>query len=52
MYFDYHEGQRKGFIDERLLRACNYAVNINDLEQDKNTKATFRGLFRKPDEAH
>ena len=50
VYFQYEEGEYKSFINERLLRVCNYALNVNGLEEDKNTKAIFRGLFRKPDE--
>jgi uncharacterized LabA/DUF88 family protein len=50
VYFEYKEGQYKGFINERLLRVCNYALNVNRLEADKNSKATFKGLFRKTDE--
>ncbi len=50
VYFQYEEGEYKSFINERLLRVCNYSLNVNALEEDKNTKAVFRGLFRKPDE--
>ncbi|MBM3335554.1 NYN domain-containing protein [Candidatus Sumerlaeota bacterium] len=50
VYFEYEEGEYKSFINERLLRVCNYSLNVNQLEKDKNTRATFRGLFRKADE--
>lgn len=50
VYFQYEEGEYKSFINERLLRVCNYSLNVNALEEDKNTKAVFRGLFRKADE--
>ncbi len=50
VYFEYEEGEYKSFINERLLRVCNYSLNVNRLEADKNTKATFKGLFRKAGE--
>jgi uncharacterized LabA/DUF88 family protein len=37
----------KGFINDRLLNAVNYAVDINGLETDKDFKQDFRMLFRK-----
>jgi uncharacterized LabA/DUF88 family protein len=49
VYFEYKEGEYKSFINERLLRVCNYSLNVNGLESDRNTKAIFRGLFRKAD---
>lgn len=48
-YFDYEEGEHKSFINERLLTVCNYDLNVNQLETDKDFKATFKGLFRKPE---
>ena len=53
VYFKYEEGEYKGYINERLLRVCNYSLNFNALEEDRTDRtkmATFRGLFRKPDE--
>jgi hypothetical protein len=47
VYFEYEEDQYQSFIDERLLRVCNYSLNVNRLEADKNRKAIFKGLFRK-----
>jgi uncharacterized LabA/DUF88 family protein len=38
---------RKSFINDRLLNAVNYAVDINGLETDKDYKQDFRTLFRK-----
>ena len=49
-YFEYEEGEHKSFINERLLNVCNYAVNVNELEKDKDFRANFKGLFRKPDD--
>lgn len=48
-YFDYEEGEHKSFINERLLSVCNYDLNVNQLETDKDFKAVFKGLFRKPE---
>jgi len=50
VYFEYEEGEYKSFINERLLRVCNYSLNVNRLEADKNSKAIFKGLFRKAGE--
>lgn len=36
----------KSFINERLLNAANYAVDINSLETDKDFKQDFRTMFR------
>ena len=49
-YFEYQEGEHKSFINERLLNVCNYVVNMNDMEKDKDFKAMFKSLFRKADE--
>jgi hypothetical protein len=49
-YFEYEQDGHKGFINERLLNVCNYAMNANEMERDKDFKAIFKGLFRKPDE--
>lgn len=51
VYFDYKEEDgRKGFANERLLAACNYEMNINQLEDDKNFKTAFKSLFRKSEQ--
>jgi uncharacterized LabA/DUF88 family protein len=44
-YFQYEDGEFKQFINERLLAVCNYELNINQLETDKDFKAAFRSLF-------
>ena len=49
-YFEYSHGEYNTFINERLLNVCNYALNINEMEKDKDFKARFKGLFRKGDE--
>jgi uncharacterized LabA/DUF88 family protein len=49
-YFEYECGDHKSFINERLLNVCNYSININEMEKDKDFKAIFRGLFRRSEE--
>jgi uncharacterized LabA/DUF88 family protein len=49
-YFEYQEGEHRSFINERLLNVCNYSININEMEKDKDFKAIFKGLFRKPED--
>ena len=46
-YFQYDDGDQHSFINDRLLSACNYDLNINQIELDKNFKAIFRSLFRR-----
>jgi len=38
VYFEYEEKGNKSFVNPRLLNACNYSLNINDLEKDKRTE--------------
>jgi uncharacterized LabA/DUF88 family protein len=46
-YFEFVEKNgKKSFINERLLAAVNYEVDVNALEQDKEFKEVFRSLFR------
>ena len=47
-YFEYEAGKDKSFINERLLNVCNYGLNVNSLETDKDFKRSFRSVFRKP----
>ena len=49
-YFEYEQGEYKSFINERLSNVCNYALNVNEMERDKDFGAIFKGLFRKPEE--
>ncbi len=39
---------RKSFVNERLLKACNYELNVTELERDKDYGNDFRALFKKP----
>lgn len=48
VHFDYEEEQGKSFINERLKAACNYCLNVNALETDKDYKTGFKNLFRQP----
>jgi uncharacterized LabA/DUF88 family protein len=40
----------KSFINERLLNCCDYAVDVSELEEDREFKRDFKGLFRSTDE--
>lgn len=46
VYFDYEDAHGKSFINDRLLNACNYSLNVNSLERDRKYQSLFRGLFR------
>jgi uncharacterized LabA/DUF88 family protein len=48
VFFDYESKpqNRKSFVNQRLLNACNYSLNINALEKDRKYQGLFRGLFR------
>lgn len=51
-YFDYTDEKfngKRSFINERLLNAVNYAVNVNVLETNDEWRESFDNLFRKPD---
>ena len=45
-YFDYEENGKKSFANERLKDACNFVLNINALEKDKDYKNSFKSLFK------
>jgi uncharacterized LabA/DUF88 family protein len=46
-YFDFVDDRgKKSFINERLLKCCNYAVDIGKLDSDREFAATFKSLFR------
>ena len=49
-YFEYEDNGHKSFINERLAKVCNYTLNINDAQRDRELRALFKGLFRTPDE--
>jgi uncharacterized LabA/DUF88 family protein len=50
-YFDYKDGDHKSFINERLANVCNYTVDVNGMERDKDFKAIFKGLFRRHEDS-
>lgn len=46
-YFEFTDKNGgKSFINDRLLAAANYAVDINSLESNKDHKQDFKSLFR------
>lgn len=49
-YFEYEAAEHKSFCNERLLNVCNYAMNVSEMEHDKDFKAMYKGLFRKAEE--
>ena len=46
-YFEYEENGNKSFANKRLKEACSHALNINELENDKNNKHFFNSFFIK-----
>lgn len=46
-YFEYESDKDRAYANDRLRAACNYELNINQLENDKDFKSTFKTLFRK-----
>lgn len=52
-YFEYTDSQnnKKSFINERLLNVCNYAININSLQNNKKYELLFRSMFRQIDKS-
>lgn len=49
VYFEYESVRSKRFANERLLTACNYSLNVNELEKDRKHQGALRGLFWKPE---
>jgi len=45
-YFEYEHEAGRSFINQRLLAACNYTLNITALEKDRKYQAAFQELFR------
>jgi uncharacterized LabA/DUF88 family protein len=41
---------KKSYINKRLLNCCNYAVDVSELDKDREFKGDFKGLFRSADE--
>jgi len=48
IYFEYESNHNTSFINKRLANACNYTLNVNELENDRKYQSSFRGLFRQP----
>lgn len=53
VYFEYTQEHKNktytAFINKRLQDCCNYCLNINSLEKDRDYQVLFRGLFRQPE---
>jgi len=49
-YFEYEKDKHKGFVNERLVSAANFAININSLENDRDFKTDFKMIFRQSDD--
>ena len=46
-YFEFTEKEgRSSFINERLLRSCNYEVDIAALQENREFTSMFKSLFR------
>ncbi len=45
-YFKYDSPQRNSAVNGRLLTACNYYLNVNELETNPRAAAVFQSLFR------
>jgi len=48
-YFEYQDGEKKSFANERLKEASSIAINVNSLEHDKDFKTYFKSLFKNQD---
>ena len=46
-YFEYNDNGHKSFMNERLAKVCNYTLNVNEAQKDRDLKAMFQGLFKK-----
>lgn len=46
-HFNHFDGQQPAYASQRLLAACKYNVNINDIE--RHHKSLFEGLFKQMD---
>ena len=45
-YFGYEENGKKSFANERLKEACNYVIDVNSFENDREFKNQFKLLFK------
>ncbi len=46
VYFEYKDAKRNSYINDRLLNVCNYSLNINSLDGNRNTPLSFKSLFK------
>ena len=49
-FFEFTDGEKKSFANERLINAANFAININNLENDREFKTEFKTIFRQPED--
>lgn len=49
-YFEFEAENKKSFVNERLVNAANYSININKLESDRDYKTDFATIFRQVNE--
>ena len=49
-FFEFTEEKYKSYVNERLINAANFSVNINNLEKDREFKTEFKMLFRQPED--
>jgi len=49
-FFEFEEDGHKSFVNERLVSAANFAININSLENDRDFKTDFKMIFRQSDD--
>lgn len=45
VFFEYEEDGKKSFVNPRLLNACNYFLNINELERDRRHSTNSRAYL-------
>lgn len=46
-YFEFENSNTKSFANKKLINACNYTVNFNEIESKKALIPYFKNLFRK-----
>ena len=49
-FFEFTDGEQKSFAHERLINAANFAININNLENDRDFNTAFKSIFRQPED--
>ena len=44
-FFEYKKGEHNSWVDDRFRLACNYQMNVTQLEGDKDFKSSIKGCF-------